>query len=899
MSLGEWVESANNHRGGCRPLLRVICGVALCLAASDSRGASRKPKTDPASLLDRKFKLVLNLERGKSLRARDVGYSFFPGGRRCAFMYTGPRKTETIARLTEIGLRTTCYVSPRTSAKRVAALEKAGAEIGVTGYWGAKGTYSSLIGGNSAQEAFDAVASSRLAVRKLVGKSALPSGACGGHISTFHFPIGRNMDSGGGYGAVFQDSNFLSLGFGSQQCLSVLLGLEGAQQVVVRSLSRNTVRSDKVPNELIYYQLLAGQFEGAIRRAREGQIVQFSLRDFKQSDLKLLEENIGEYGKHPAIWHATDGMLASNAYIKKNVHILDIKKSGAKQYEITLGVEKDTFAPYLIVPLSLALPKRFPIKSVTFEGMPCPVTVAEKTKVPHVTVPLDTYLTKGCTMTLAQSAPDMTIPDSMAVTLTLRNTLDKPIRDARVAWIGSSGFSGLTPSRRGRGTQTGIKGGPGLTVSSADDSAFTLAPGATKKIAAVAGTVRGARFGIIPVGAVLRGTVGGRERIFLGGFEITVTPMMRVDMVPNMRLPLPKGEHQYFEIRLANGKGRDKFISHKAGPCRGVLTFSLPDGMTVEPKEHPFNFGENDRKTFLVKVTNDKWGKDEVKLKPIIKLDGADEALELLEPGTTVIRDKEQIDHKPLDDTGLLVYAGWNDRKLNGKFTRSAGRAGPHHFPGTTAAYRANGVRGLCLESQPNCSIHGTYRNVDYRQGTILFWFKRDPRVKNENRYIADPATSWRHGGRSNYGEGMVFVRGVQRVGYASGGLDVRRYPTWGKKEGYIEVVYRCLGRRGYHVQTPYPRSMEKKWCHVAVTWCVKDRLLELFVNGKSMGKAEPGDGPWHAVPWDNAADWGHPLVVSTMDHGHWSGTLRDEFYVYNRPLTAAEIRANMAAAKQ
>ncbi|KKM17178.1 hypothetical protein LCGC14_1678380, partial [marine sediment metagenome] len=655
MLLRKIIDSVSGRHGGggslarlaCRSPVRsavgragLACCVAMCLCASGpARAASRKLKIDPASLLDRKFKVVLNLTRSKQLRARDVKYSFFPDGRRCAFVYTGPQKTQTISDLSKIGLRTTCYVAPTASADRVKALEKAGAEVGVTGYWGAKGGYASLIEGNSAQEAFDAVATSRLAVRKLVVGRVVPSGSCGGHISPFSFPVDRNMDAQSGYGAVFQDSNFLALGFGSQQCISVFLGLEGAQQVTVRSLNRNTMRSRSVPNELIYYQLLAGQFEGAIRQAREGQIVQFSLRDFKQADLKLLEKNIGEYGKHPAIWHATDGMIASGEYIKKNVHILEIRKSGAKQYEITLGVEKDAFAPYLMVPLSLALPKRFPVESASFEGRPCRVTVVAKTKVPHVTIPLDTYLTAGCTMTLAQSAPDMTIPDAMAVTLTLTNTLDKPISDARLTWIGSSRFSGLTPSKRGRGTRMGVKAGPGLAVSSADDSPFTLPAGGTKKIAATARTVRGARFGIIPVQAVLTGKVDGRERVFLGGFEITVAPIMRVDMVPNIRMPLPKGEHQYFEIRLANGKGRDKFIHHKAGPCRGVLSFRLPEGMTAEPAEHPFDFGANDRKTFLVKVTNGAWGKQEVTVKPIIKLAGSEEALELIEPGTKLVFD--------------------------------------------------------------------------------------------------------------------------------------------------------------------------------------------------------------------------------------------------------------------
>jgi len=875
--------TAERARPSHRRILVIICGALAWLC-----GASTAPAADkvgPESLFDHKFKLVLNLGRIRTLRSRDVKYSFFPGGRHCAFTYTGPKKPATIARLTAMGLKTTVYVPPNVSAKAVKAFEDAGAEVGVSGYWGAIGGYASLIAGNSVQEAFDAIATSRLAVRGVVRRPVLPCGTCGGHCSTFSFPLNRNMDYSGGYGAVFQDSNFLSLGFASQGCLSILLGRAGNDKVAVRSINRNTMRSNKVPNELIYYQLLAGQFEGAVRQAVEGQVVQFSLRDFKESDMKLLEENIARYGKHPAIWHTTDAMLASLEYTKKNVHILDIKKAGSKRYEITLGVEKDVFAPYLIVPLSIQLPPRFPVESAEFEGRPCEINVVERGKVPHVVVPIDAWLARGCAMSLEQSMSDMTIPDQMGVTLSITNKLTKPITDAQLTWIGDA-------------TLAGPAGRLGLIVTSKETGPFTLAPGATKKIAATATTVRGARFGIIPVSALVTGKVDGRTRLFLGGFEITVMPMMRAEMSPQMRMPLPKGEFQYFEIRLANGKARDKFISHKAGPFKGVLTLDLPEGMTAEPREIPLDFGEDDAKAFLFKVTNNAWAKEPGKVRPVIRPAGSTEALELLDPGTTVIRDRKQIDHSPLDDTGLLVYAGWNDTTKNAAFTRSAGRAGAYHYPHTKAAYAPGGVKGMCLESQPNCSIHSTYKNIDYRQGTILFWFKRDPRVRNENRYIADPATSWKQGGRSNYGEGMVFVSGVQRDGYSSGGINIRRYPTWGDKTGYIEVSYKCLMNRKYYVQAPYPRSMENKWCHVAVTWDIKKRLLELFINGKSMGKAKPGDEPWRGVPWDNAADWGHPLIVSTMDHGHWSGTMRDEFYIYNRPLLPEEIQANMKAAK-
>jgi hypothetical protein len=47
-------------------------------------------------------------------------------------------------------------------------------------------------------------------------------------------------------------------------------------------------------------------------------------------------------------------------------------------------------------------------------------------------------------------------------------------------------------------------------------------------------------------------------------------------------------------------------------------------------------------------------------------------------------------------------------------------------------------------------------------------------------------------------------------------------------------------------------------------------------------------------VPWDNAGPYGHPLELLTTDHGHWSGTCRDELYIFNRALSGDEIRANL-----
>jgi hypothetical protein len=87
----------------------------------------------------------------------------------------------------------------------------------------------------------------------------------------------------------------------------------------------------------------------------------------------------------------------------------------------------------------------------------------------------------------------------------------------------------------------------------------------------------------------------------------------------------------------------------------------------------------------------------------------------------------------------------------------------------------------------------------------------------------------------------------------------------------------------------------------VAVLWDTEAKRLELYLDGKLAAKADPGAEDWYAAPWDEGAPSGEPFSPISCDHGKWTGTQRDEFYVYNRPLAAAEILANkdLASPKQ
>lgn len=825
------------------------------------------------------LKVDLSIDGGAKLDAKSIKYSAFPGGKRCSFVYLGPKRTRTIKYMTEIGFKTTVYLSPKASAKSVKAYEDAGAEVAVSP-WGCKGGYSSNIQGNTLQGTFDALTTSRLVLQKKANKPLLV-GRCGGHISVPSFQCNRNFDSGVGYGAAYMDSHYL-MAFDPTYGICAYLGYGRKPEAATRGLNNNTMNTRKVPNELIYYQILYGQFEGTLRRVQKGQVVRFSLRDFDAKDLEELKDNIGEFGKHPDIWHAGDGDIAAYEYVKKKVKVLGVNAGTNGTVQISLGVEKNTYPGFLAVPLSLELPAGTAVKKAVAASVAC--TITKRKEGVHVDIPIAKVLRSGCQMTFKTAAPDMTVPDEMGGKLTIKNTSKKPIEGGKLTWIGSAG----------------LEGSQGLTVEGGTDKPITIAPNAEAVIDVKIKTAPNSRWGMLPIVAQLKAKVGGKETVLMEGFEIVVAPMLRVEMDPMNRIPMPKGAYQYFEIHLNNGKSESKLINHKAGACKGKLAFKLPEGMTAEPAELPFELKENEKKTLVVKVTNNQWGEKIVRVRPVLKLDGIDKTFETICLGTTVTRNQKRIDYKPLDDKGLLVQATWDDKTKGGRFDRSVGRSSSHYYPGHSPAYSPEGIKKWCMETARACQIYKTFKNVNHMAGTIMFYMKRDPKQRNELQVNANPATSWKQGvNRGNRGESLLVIGMTQRSKASNSGLVVRRYPGWGGKEGWLEVIYQCMGGRLYYLQAPYEKKRMYDWRHVAVVWDVKERRLELYLDGKLAGKADPGKIPWYTVPWDPGAAAGHPLIVHTTDHGHWCGTMKDEFYIYNRAMPLKEIQENRDLVKK
>jgi len=853
-------------------VLLAMLAPALLVPRAAANAAPGDTLGTPAPI---EVKVRVKLSTPSTLTPRDIRFAVFPSGKRCCFTYNGCRSPKTIELLSKLGFRTTVYCQPGTPAEQLKALEDAWADVGIE-VWGAKGNYASNLGGNTIQEAFDACATSRMTLRKSC-RGPLGATRIDGHYEAQGYLVNRDPDKGDGFGYAYHDSNYLI--FSDNKPYPVLLGREGEKLLVLRENFDNTMQPGSVPNEIIYYQILANQFAGTLRRVEKGQIVRFTLRDFKDPDLADLTEAIGKYGQHAQIWHASETMIGANEYVRNKTRILDAKTEDG-DLAMTLGLDRDVFPPYLVTPLPVLFPKGTQAKSATAGGVDCPIIASEDGVC--IDVPLRTILTGGLRASLESSAPDMSIPGEMPLSLTIQNPGDKPLPISRLEWIGGTGFT--------------ISGGEG---------AFEAAARGEHKVQAVAKTARSARFGLTPLRVLLTASDG---RVFMEGFELAVAPRLRVEMDPMQSIPLPKGRSQHFFIHLANGKSsrpggpQDKFISHKAGPCKGTVSWDLPAGLKAVPPEQPFELGEDEAKTLIFRMDNEQYSsqKDEM-VKPVIRLEGEKEPLAVLFPGTRVIRDEERVGPKQLDDKGLLFLATWDDNTANGKADKACGSPSPYFYPGHRAAYSNEGVKGWCMNTQQVCEIFDSYRNIDCHEGTICFYLRKDPLLRNENTYSPNPKETARMPcGRGNSGETLFTAGLVQNVGSSNSGITLRRFRSWQGKEGYLQLTYQMMSGRLVVCQAE-PFAWTEEWRHVAFLWSVKDKRLEIYVEGKLAGQAERSEGEWYPSPWDRGVGNGHGwnMNVITSDHGAWTGTCRDEVYIYGRALTSEEILANKQLARK
>jgi hypothetical protein len=371
-----------------------------------------------------------------------------------------------------------------------------------------------------------------------------------------------------------------------------------------------------------------------------------------------------------------------------------------------------------------------------------------------------------------------------------------------------------------------------------------------------------------------------------------------MEVYPQQNVPVPKDRYQYFYVDVGVAKGANKFISHKAGACKGTIVIDLPEHMEVTPKEQLFELAATDQKRFYFKVVNREWSDEVCLFRPLIRFEGKDTIFETVYPGTRILRSKKAGYIEPLDNTGLLVYGGYNDKKKNGRFDKCTGPSGPHYYPGHGPSWSNEGVKGWCVNSGNPCHIYRVYKNIDYWQGTMCFWMRKDPGKRNENLYKSDPASTMNKMVGYNNGESIVTVGFGYGRSISNTGMNLKRFRSWKGKPGYLQYNIRLMNGRTISAQYQ-PFNWEHKWRHIGLVWSVPEKRLELYVDGKVASKGDPGEGDWHATPWHRGRVTGHGLIIITTDHGSWCATCRDEVYIYNRCLSAEEIMANRKLAEQ
>jgi hypothetical protein len=363
-----------------------------------------------------------------------------------------------------------------------------------------------------------------------------------------------------------------------------------------------------------------------------------------------------------------------------------------------------------------------------------------------------------------------------------------------------------------------------------------------------------------------------------------------VEIEPTDSQPFSGSKTVTLSLQQPSGGPRDLFICRSTGAVQATASIQAPEGMEVTPREMPFALpAEGGHKTLVFKVRNDRWGKDLVRLRPTCTFRGESAPIEHVYPGTNVIRDRQLLDYQPLDDKGLTFY---------GAFDKNQNRAcSPRNITGWgNRSYYHEGVKGWCLDSG-SCTFLDPFKTVDFRQGTATIWIRRDPSHKNENQYRPDPADTWKHPLAEGYGYAELIMgdEGAQSTEASKSGVGLRRWPGWEGQRGYLEATFRAMSNRKYYCQAPF--DWTDQWQHLALLWHAGDRRLEIYIDGKLAAKADPGDGEWHTSPWDRGRPGGGSnggWSLGSSDHGKKFYTLRDEVYIYNRALSAEEIRANM-----
>jgi len=391
-----------------------------------------------------------------------------------------------------------------------------------------------------------------------------------------------------------------------------------------------------------------------------------------------------------------------------------------------------------------------------------------------------------------------------------------------------------------------------------------------------------------------------------------------VDLDPVPQIPLRAGQSQHFLVNLSG-----------AATCRGKVSFAdLPEGFAAEPKEQSFDLAPGKGVQLVFKITCTAWG-EPATIRPAITVAGQDRVNFPERLKTIVIRDRKLLDKKPVDDKGLLLYYsfgdGWKGHSNSNIFAdKCAGQLSLWNEGLWNALGGVKGNASWACSGDAECKIaFAPLNNVDHRRGTILFWLRKGTRNKEivyHGAFKMDRDSTWKIGptiSRGYQGEGIFganyspqmeaartrSLKGWKKKPDSDSFISLRRYKAQGDVRGYLEATYLAMRRRRYTVRADY--DWTRQWRHVAVTWDTHARRLEIYIDGKlagdslrTNGQAEP-DSVWYPAPWNVGVSYRNAQfgIIQYRSEGSINTTDRDEFYVYNRALSPAEIRANMKVA--
>jgi len=224
------------------------------------------------------------------------------------------------------------------------------------------------------------------------------------------------------------------------------------------------------------------------------------------------------------------------------------------------------------------------------------------------------------------------------------------------------------------------------------------------------------------------------------------------------------------------------------------------------------------------------------------------------------------------------MYASWDDKKLDLPHAdRARGRKEAYRGAMGYITY-GPGVLGQCALHKTTCLLD-PHLNFNEAEGTMMFWLRNDPGQKRPFR----PNMSERL---------FALVTQHPARNVDTGQLSLRLHGR-----GFLVGKMMTLGPTYHELRAPFKKTDE--WTHVALTWSCPKRSMQIIVNGRVAKNLTDDGKTWHPIPCRHyPGTYGDFFVPISDDHGAYVSTMRDEFYLYNRPLSVKEIQAHIKHVK-